>query len=198
VVLAVALVLPSAAMAQQPGPLREAYRPWDIGGSLAIRFGESDDAVVPQGSWLVEVGRYWTPHFRTSVAVMTARQETYGASVYDPRTFAGAYASTVTRPAAFGASAAWQFLDNEFAHPFVSAGARFASTSTTTWISPARPTSGTIFAATTADRLEVRPIVGGGFKSYFANGRVFHAIRTADVRASGRVRPRDRADRRGH
>jgi len=187
--LAFAMALPSAAAAQQPGPIaRELYRPWDIGGSLAIRFGDTDDAVVARGAWMGELGRYWTPHFRTSVAVMTAGQDTYGPSASDPRTFAGSYTLTITRPAAFGASAAWQFLDNEFVHPYVSAGARFATTSTTTVFYPARPSSPQF--TTAPDRLEVRPIVGGGFKSYFGNGRAF--MRTEllmSVRPDGLVHP---------
>ena len=187
--LALAMAFPSAAMAQQPGPIaRELYRPWDIGGTLAIRFGDTDDAVVAKGAWMGELGRYWTPHFRTSVAMMTAGQETYGPSSYDPRTFAGSYTNTTTRPVAFGASAAWQFLDNEFMHPFISAGARFATTSTTTSIYGPRTSLAQLM--TTPDRLEVRPVIGGGFKSYFDNGRAF--MRTEllmSVRPDGLVHP---------
>jgi hypothetical protein len=186
--LAFAMAFPSVAMAQQPAPIaREPYRSWDIGGALAIRFGDTDDAVVAKGAWMGELGRYWTPHFRTSIAMATAGQDTYGATSYDPRTFAGSYTSTITRPAGFGASAAWQFLDNEFVHPFISGGARFATTSTTTVISA--PRSPTQFI-TAPDRLEVRPVIGGGFKSYFDNGRVF--MRTEllmSIRPDGLVHP---------
>jgi hypothetical protein len=175
VLLALAWALPAEAMAQTAPTAANPFRKWDIGGTLAIRFGEKDDAVIRAGAWTAELGRYWTPHVKTSFAVMTAGQKTYDGSgfVYDPRALASSYSKNVTRPAAFAASATYQFFDNEFVHPYVSAGARFASTSTTTEVYSLRFPYGPLSSSTTPDRLEARPIIGGGFKSYFGNGRAF-------------------------
>lgn len=177
VLMVAALSVSAEAMAQPPVPGgSQPFRKWDIGGTLAIRFGEKDDAVIPAGAWTADLGRYWTPNFKTSVAVMTAGQTTYGSSpagIYDPRSFATSYTRNVTQPAGFAASATYQFLDNEFVHPYVLAGARFASTSATTEVFSTRSPYGPLGSASTPDVLQVRPVVGGGFKSYFANGRAF-------------------------
>jgi hypothetical protein len=172
---AAVLALPLNASAQHADvSTGEPFRKWDIGGGLNIRFGDNRDAVVPIGAWTADFGRYWTPHLKTSIAVMTTRQEGYGGpSVYDPRAFTTSYSEVVTRPAGFGASVAYQFLDNEFVHPYVTAGARFATTSTSTNVYSTRQPYGLLFNSITPDRLEARPVVGGGFKSYFGNGRAF-------------------------
>ena len=76
-------VLPVEVMAQEPDAAgRQPYRPWDISGGVAIRFGEHDDVVVPLGAWTAEVGHYWTAHLKTSVAVATAGQRNYVGLAY--------------------------------------------------------------------------------------------------------------------
>ena len=175
VLLALALALPAEAIAQTTAPTAiNPFRKWDIGGGLNIRFGDNRDAVVPAGAWTADFGRYWTPHLKTSVAVMTTRQEGYGGpGAFDPRAFTTSYREVITRPAGFGASVAYQFFDNDFVHPYVTAGARFATTSTSTDVYSTRPPYGPLLTTSTPDRLEARPVVGGGFKSYFGNGRAF-------------------------
>jgi hypothetical protein len=166
-----ALSLPVEAIAQQPGTaLSEPYRKWDIGGGVALRFGQQDDAVVPAGAWTAEFGRYWTAHIKTSVAVMTAGQTTYASSTFDSQSYTTR--EIFTRPAGFGAAATYQFLDNEFVHPYVTAGVRFGSTSTSTTISSTRPPY-SLLSNNSPYRIEARQIFGGGFKSYFGNGRAF-------------------------
>jgi hypothetical protein len=175
VLLVLALALPAEAIAQTTAPTAISFRKWDLGGTLAIRFGENDDAVIPLGAWTAELGRYWTPNFKISAAVMTAGQITYGGNsfVYDPRAFTSSQTEHITRPAGFAASATYQFFRNEFVHPYLSAGARFASTSTETEVYSTRSPYGLLRSSTAPDRLEVRPVVGGGFKSYFGDGRAF-------------------------
>src|SRR5262245_43512732 len=133
--VAAVLALPLNASAQQGASAEEPFRKWDVGGGVNIRFGDHDDAVVPMGAWTADVGRYWTPHFKTSLAVMTTRQDNYyatGPVVYDPRSFTTSYSKTITQAPGFGASVAYQFFDNDFVHPYVTAGARLAMTSTST------------------------------------------------------------------
>ena len=172
-IAAVVLALPLPATAQQIDRVPiERFRKWDIGGGLGIRFGERDDAVVPAGSWMAEGSRYWTTHFKTSIAVTTAGQESSPGYGYDPRAAFTTYTETKTSPAAYGITAGYQFFDNEFVHPYVSAGARFASAYSTTTLQSIRYPYGRVITST-AEKLEVRPVVGGGFKSYFGNGRAF-------------------------
>src|SRR5262245_45482752 len=132
--VAAVLALPLNASAQQSVSAEEPFRKWDIGGGVNIRFGDHDDPVVPTGAWTADFGRYWTPHLKTSIAVMTTRQDTYatGPGAYDPRASTTSYTKTITQPPGFGASVAYQFLDNDFVHPYVTAGARLATTSTST------------------------------------------------------------------
>jgi hypothetical protein len=172
-VAAVVLALPAVAAAQPADRISaDRFRKWDLGGGLGIRFGERDDAVVPAGSWMAEGTRYWTAHFKTSIAVTTAGQESsYGYS-YDPRAAFSTYWQTKTSPAAYGITAGYQFFDNEFAHPYVSAGARFASAYDVTTVQSSRFPYGSVITSS-PEKLEVRPVIGGGFKSYFANGRAF-------------------------
>ena len=159
------LALPVAAAAQQfDNSTHEPYRRWDVGAGVGLRIGETDDTVVPPGMWLAEVGRYWTPHVRTVFTATTAGQQSYGG--YGD-------AEIVTKPATLGAALAYQFLENEFVHPYISAGARFASTFTTTQTYSATPPYGEVAIVNSPSRLEVRPILSGGFKSYFGNGRAF-------------------------
>jgi hypothetical protein len=79
---------------------------------------------------------------------------------------------SVTGPAAFSGTLGYQFLDNVFVHPYVVGGVRMASASnaTRTWLS-VPPYSASVQAQ--PSRLLARPLLGGGFKSYFGNGRAF-------------------------
>jgi hypothetical protein len=166
-----ALSLPVEAIAQQPGPLfREPYRKWDIGGGAALRFSQQADAVVPGGAWTGEFGRYWTSHIKTSVAVTTAGQST-STSAFTAQSWTTRRTTTV--PAGLGASATWQFLDNEFVHPYVTAGARFASTSTLTKVYSNGLGYPLVLEDNSPNRIQVRGLIGGGFKSYFGDGRTF-------------------------
>jgi hypothetical protein len=172
-VAAAALAFPAIAAAQ---PLEKAppelFRRWDAGAGFTIRFGEGDDRVVPLGSWIVQAGRYWTPHLKTSIEVMTAGQSSFGSHSYTG--VSSTSTEYVTGSSAYGADLTYQFFDNEFVHPYVTAGARFASSRESVVINTYSP--GQPYTSVTMDgpnRLATRPVVGGGFKSYFANGQAF-------------------------
>ena len=168
-----ALGLPMDVLAQPLGPpAAQPFRKWDIGGGLGIRFGETADVVIPIGSWSADLGRYWTPHIRTSVAIMTTRQSRYRDYNYLPQASTTIYAEDVTHPAGCAASIAYQFFENQFVHPYVSAGARFASTYSNTITYSTRPPYQQVITSTQS-HVEARPEIGGGFKSYFGNGRAF-------------------------
>jgi hypothetical protein len=169
VFLVVTTVAPATAYAQDPAPLHQPYRRWDASGHFGILFAQQDDAVIRMAGWSAALGRYWTPHLKTSLGVVTAGQPTLW---WPEPTFSDLGQST-SRPAGVSGTIAYQFYENVFAHPYLAAGAQAA------WVSDAilkfAPASvhGWIPTEQTPYRLEVRPIVGVGFKSYFANGRAF-------------------------
>jgi hypothetical protein len=167
-VFAAAMTMPALAHAQQPDP--QTFRRWDASGGFTIRFGDGDNTVVPGAAWTAEAGRYWTPHLKTSVAVMTTRQSTFEEGPYQAGTYT--YNDNVTGPAGYAASLSYEFFDNQFVQPYLLGGLRLASTytNTTTYLAHA-PYSSTI--ASTPARIEARPVLGGGFKSYFGNGQAF-------------------------
>jgi hypothetical protein len=145
------------------------HRKWDISGHFGILFSERDDAVIPTGGWSAAVGRYWTPHVKTSLGIVTAGQST----VWWAEPTLSDLGQSTARPAGVSGTIAYQFYENVFAHPYLAAGAQAA------WVSDAilqyAPDSGHGWIATqpTPYRIEVRPVIGAGFKSYFANGRAF-------------------------
>lgn len=170
--LVVVLLLPTAASAQQVGTASpQPYRTWDAGGGVGLRFGENNDAVVPFGSWNAELSRYWTAHLKTSIGVTTAGQTMYSGYTYDGR--ASRQTSSTTGPAAFSGTLGYQFFENVFVHPYVVGGVRMASASNMTQTFLNVPPYGTSSIQTTPSRLLARPLLGGGFKSYFGNGRAF-------------------------
>ncbi len=164
-----AAAVPARTYAQDAGTPQQPYRKWDASAHLGILFAQQDDAVIRTATWSAALGRYWTPHLKTSVAIVTAGQSTLW---WPEPTFSDLGQSTA-RPAGVLGTIAYQFYENVFAHPYVAAGAQAA------WVSDAilkfAPTSsqGWIPTQQTPYRTEVRPIVGVGFKSYFANGRAF-------------------------
>jgi hypothetical protein len=164
--LAAMFALPIA-YAQDPMPTHQPYRRWDASGHFGVLIGDQDDAVIRQAGWSVVLGRYWTPHLKTSLGVVTAGQSTLW---WPEPTFSDLGQSTA-RAAGVSGTIAYQFYDNVFAHPYVAAGVQ------TAWVSDAilkfPPESPPIATQQTPYRTKVRPIVGVGFKSYFANGRAF-------------------------
>ena len=133
--------------------------------------GNTQDAVVPLGGWNAELGRYWTAHLKSSIGVTTAGQTIYSGYSYDGRVSRETWSTT--GPAAFSATLGYQFFENVFAHPYVVGGVRMASASNgiRTWLSV--PPYGVVSSQDSPSRLLARPVLGGGFKSYFGNGRAF-------------------------
>jgi hypothetical protein len=82
-VLAVAALLTRQVSAQTAKSVAPS-RGWDAVGGVGIRFGDEQDTVVPRGDWDVEV-RYWTEHFKTSIGLSTAGQETFSVSTHHRR-----------------------------------------------------------------------------------------------------------------
>lgn len=169
------------------------YRPWDFTVSTGFQFDDDAHDWVPAtfsgGSWdgawglQFDLGHYWTSHLKTeaSAALLTNRRHYgYEELVVNGRPAQASWYGDARRGYVSGA-VTWQFLDNAFAHPFVSAGVRLNVVDlhrrregyAWSWIGG----PSTSFPIEPIDErktlLQARPYVAAGYKSYFYNERTF-------------------------
>ena len=169
---------------------------WDSAGQLALLnrnkadLGGSDQwysVAAIDGS----VGHYWTPHMKLELDVGTAAQgEIDGAEPTAapalPFPFPR-YREHKLRETTVGATAMYQFFENQWVHPFVGVGAELVHER---HVAAGLPATNIAFAMTPvrlpavapvdAVSYSVRPLVTGGFKFYVTP----HAFIRTDVRAS--------------
>ena len=162
---------------------------WDVAGQLALlnrnktelgsRWDHWYEAPLIQGS----AGHYWTPHIKTELEIAASGQGTIGVEE-DLR-----YREHMLRESTVGATAVYQFLDNQWVHPFVGAGLEVARERHVAESLPSSverfPTTAlplTLRPVPAIDNVSysVRPVVAGGFKFYVSQ-RAF--VRT-EVRTS--------------
>ena len=169
---------------------------WDTAGQLALLNRNKADlrgydqwysAAAINGS----VGRYWTPHLKTEFEVGTAAQgEIDGAepAVVPALTFPfPRYREHKLRETTVGATAIYQFFENQWVHPFVGSGVELvherhiadAIPATSVVISSA-PVRLPAVAAVDSVSYSLRPLVTGGVKFYVTP----HAFIRTEVRAS--------------
>jgi hypothetical protein len=138
-------------------------------------------------------GRYWTPHFKTEFEIGTATKGSIdgeestpvpGLSYPFPR-----YRDHTLRETTVGATALYQFFDNQWVHPFVGGGAELVRERHAAGAVPAEtirvPTTVpgiTLPALPAIDTVNysVRPLVTGGFKFYVSP----HAFVRTEVRTA--------------
>jgi hypothetical protein len=185
VAVAVSLMT-SRAWAQEVDGSGVPFRRWDFNIGVALHF--EDAAAIENrdpefGSWrgtgafVLQGGRHWTSHLKTEVGVLhSAPDESYGGDqVPLPGGMTGfAFYRDRAHLTHVSGSLTYQFFENVFAHPYVSAGARvglgsshrirdgFATLNTRGAVSypiPALDERRTI--------LQLRPFAAAGFKSYF-------------------------------
>lgn len=188
--VALLLVAP-AAQAQKVDRNGVPYRAWDVDAGFGFHWVAARDGTIVSGDefhrddWLaswagtVDVGRYWSSHLKTEVGLtllqgddtVTSEQVTVpdGARGY-------AYTWHRVKQTQVTVAATWQFLENAFAHPYVSAGARFGLLS----IESSRNPTVSVWNGTTYREYPVpaveghsfevrpRPYVAVGSKSYFS------------------------------
>ena len=186
---ALTLVLGAAAglAAQEKDTFPPGYPRWDVSGGLGIHYLHRSDLDVRDSWWetkaqtRAQIGWYVTPHVKAEFSL--AGPTTY--ELYEDERLpvaglpAGLFAITTRtlKLATLSPSATYQFFENTFAHPFLSAGLdvhvgddhreRLASTYTINRVSyPVSPID------TRRTLVFGRPFVAAGFKSYF-NDRTF-------------------------
>jgi hypothetical protein len=183
----------SPAAAQQVDGNGIPFRPWDLHGAFGFHVGEQSDVVSDpdelydnwEPAWAVsfDVGRYWTSHWKTEVgvsrlsSVQVFRSET-GVAPTGER--GDVFVTTHIAQTQMMISGTYQFLDNTFAHPYVSAGARVGILDRESFRSPyLYYFDNTVYRAIPIPpeqhsdiAVRVRPFVAVGSKSYFSE-RVF-------------------------
>ena len=184
----VTLTLPLDALAQRSaiGVAPVELPKWDISSSFGVLDAghreekpfSSDEAAA----WHLDVGHYLTPHLKLEAGLTLTGSQTVGRRVGPvpglPREFdIFEWAVATVRPTIISAAFTYQFRDNEFVHPYLSAGVRtiWQAEHTFRAAQTIRPRGVPIFvpgvdARTTS--MIARPFVALGCKSYF-NSRVF-------------------------
>ena len=188
--LGVILTLAPSAHAQDTAPPEPTvpFRRWDISGGIGLEFLNTEELGDPdptywesKGQLRLQLGRYFTQHLKVEFEVSGPNTYNFFETERIPVAglpnggfgFTDRDVTMVTLMPAF----TYQFLENVFAHPFVSGGAsieiqdhhrhRHETTSRVsgvTYVVPALDSRRHVVL--------VRPFVAGGFKSYF-NESVF-------------------------
>jgi Outer membrane protein beta-barrel domain len=194
-----ALAVAVEAQAQQPTTLMvPAPGQWDVAGQLALLNRNKSDLSRWDHWYSVaaidgSAGRYWTPHLKTEFEIGTAGQGTIDGMEETPipgQSFPYTrYRDHKLRETTVGATALYQFLENQWVHPFIGAGAELVRERHTAGALPAAtlrlPTAAAnvsvpAVAAIDTTRYSVRPLVVGGFKFYVSQ----RAFVRADVRTA--------------
>jgi hypothetical protein len=176
---------PVFAQSERPASEKLKYHKWDIGGSLGMLAGNrKDSSGFASGScscdsltWAgnIDFGRYITQHLKADAGILWAPSRYFYESNYVyPQTFPLTYTSREVAPTSVSAALTYQFFENVFAHPYVSAGIRVTSFSEESRTIVYNSNYSSPPAVTTNSRkyMEARPFIAAGYKSYF-NGRVF-------------------------
>ena len=175
------------AFAQQGAPEEEKlkFHKWDVGGSLGFLaasrsatsgFASSScscDTLTWAGNF--DVGRYFTPHLKAEAGILwTSERHFYGSDDRYPRSFPITYTMREVAPRSVSASFTYQFFENVFAHPYVSAGVRVTLFSEQTRTEVYYPNFSVAPTVTMSSRkfTQARPFVAAGYKSYF-NERLY-------------------------
>jgi hypothetical protein len=172
------LALPAAAAAQPPWK-------WDTNASFGFIWGDvtGEDRNYdedPNVAYNVDLGRYWSTHFKTDFGLLLTPERQF----YDFTSISRAdpiggftFIEGEHRLTAVSAAATYQFFENEFMHPYVSAGVQIGALREHRHRAESVYTVGRV--STTVPALDerstttlVRPFVALGAKSYF-NERTF-------------------------
>lgn len=184
------LLVASPALAQRVDRTGSPYYAWDLDGGFGFHNISHVDGSIPATgnysdfwdySWAgsVDVGRYWTSHIKTSVGVTLLQKTWEFESVRvsaAPGITGDQYIESQVARTQVSLAGTWQFLENAFVHPYVSAGLRTLVMDVDAEARPAvyvRTGNGyTNYQVPTSRRdyqvVRTRPFVAIGSKSYFS------------------------------
>jgi hypothetical protein len=171
----VLFALPTFAQQGPSATERPEFRKWDVSSTLGIVSSPTDFSGLrrPRHTelgfvWNIDAGRYFTPHWKAEVGLMWTNAREF----YDGHDNLG-YTNGTVYPVSVSGAVTYQFLENVFAHPYVSAGIRVTSMYediTTVRFSSTFETS--TVSSGSRRFTQARPFVAAGYKSYF-NERVY-------------------------
>lgn len=163
---------------------------WDVAGTVGWLAGDKSDLAEEWNEWYdtfaasVDVGRYWTSHLKSEAGVLFTTEGSVYSQIEVPiprqpfRVF-------VPREHHFRLSAvnvglAYQFLDNQWVHPFVNAGVqlgweherRFAPEQVFPGVDPRSPVVAPLIDRDEGSDFAARPYASGGAK-FYVNERGF-------------------------
>ena len=193
VILALAALLLFAvpALAQRIDRQGVPYRVWDVDAGFGFHSMAAADASAGETdtyyadwtpSWATsfDAGYFWNHHLKTEIGLtlLPRYYDTEREQVVLPGGLSGfTYVTSRVRQTQLTLAGTWQFLDNTFAHPYVSAGARVALLD----IDAQREPYATVITSTAPSRyftiptvsrdrtdVRVRPFLAFGSKSYFS------------------------------
>jgi hypothetical protein len=200
VLAAACLTLPAGAAVAQNAPLFNrslvpaTFPRWDAGGSIGFLAVKSSDTRTTWADWeqkaeyRFDLGRYWTTHLKTDVAVSASNawQDYESADLSLPGVPRGFYAYNAIDRQLFNVAPAftWQFRENTFMHPYVSGGVRVGVLHEHRYSDSDTVRIGSItYPVPVVDErrtlLLARPFFAAGFKSYIS--------RSVFVRTEGRA-----------
>ncbi len=164
---------------------------WDVDGGIGLHLtgdaGVQPDTDPYQGArwggsgvaaFRVGIGHYWTTHLKSEVGMSWIGDRSSNAEAPDPGVPSGRASVRVTeRLRTFSASAVYQFRDNAFSHPYVSAGIAILQVRDNYFQAQRTFTLNRVIYTTRAiddnvTTVLVRPVVAAGYKFYF-NQRVY-------------------------
>ena len=137
------VLIPTRALAQQPAPSGPF---WDVAITAGSFSGQATDDPGPRygddwhhaAEWRLSAGRYWTPHLKTEVEFgATGEGDRYRQRLITVPGSATQYSSSAqefVRVRQGSARVTWQFLDNQWVQPYLSAGVSFDEERTRTHI----------------------------------------------------------------
>ena len=177
------------AFAQQTTPKTEKlkYHKWDAGGSLGVLVagperlgGQGTSSCICGGQgvdWAgnFDFGRYFTQHLKAEAGLMwTPQRHLYNYNYTYPISFPATSSERNVQLTTISGAFTYQFFENVFAHPYVSAGVHVTLFSEKTQTETYYPnfSASPTFSSSSRNYTEARPFVAAGFKSYF-NERVY-------------------------
>jgi hypothetical protein len=171
---------------------------WDASGQLALLNRNKTDLASWDRWYSVaaidgSVGRYWTPHFKTEFDVGTAAEGNIDGEESTPVPGLAfpysRYRDHKLRETTVGATAIYQFFENQWVHPFVGGGVELVRERHTADALPAEAIRFSTVdpnvrlppvAAIDSVTYSARPLITAGFKFYVTP----HAFVRTDVRTS--------------
>jgi hypothetical protein len=173
-----ALIVTAQVFAQEDVPQKIEYRKWDIGTTTGLLFASSraygaSGSYDSDPSWMLnlDAGRFLTTHVKVDTGVMWSGTRSFYKTSFStaPSYQTTGYTLSRVQPTTVSGAITYQFLENAFVHPYVSAGMRltFLREELETYLYSTNCCRPALVTTVNQTSLQARPFGALGFKSYF-------------------------------